>query len=1564
MTDWLGKAGDLWEAGEKVVGMGVDKGTDALGEVLDHVGAEGVAESVTDWGDSAASALGAEVGEKQLGQSEEASELIHGQASKITASANSLRDFSAAFAMVGGGMKKLDSAHWKGEAADTFREKFELLPTDWLHAADAFEAAAAALTAYAATVTAAQGMAREAIALYKQGNEVSRKAVDAHNEKVDAYNKARTTDAPLPEPAPFTDPGQAQRDQAQDILDAARRQRDEAAEMANGIVTAALAHAPAEKSAMERARLGVMDLALGNGIETTHFVGGAVKGTVGLTNFVRSIHPLDGYNLTHPAEYYENVNMTLAGVVTSAAHPDRAAKGAWDAFQEDPSEFWGRLAPEAFGTKGAGGLKSLARKGVDDARGGTGKGRDGHSEDPHGTSRECTDRQCKGDPVDMATGRMVLPQTDIVLPGSLPLVFTRTFESSYRAGRWFGPTWASTVDQRLEIDAEGVVFVCEDGGLLAYPHPAPGVPVMPTHGRRWPLNRDGDAYTVTDPGTGRVWHFTEQATDLALLTRIDDRNGRSITYEYDETGAPTSVLHHGGYHLKLTTDQGRITALHLAGAAPDGTDQTILRYGYTDGHLTSVTNSSGLPLRFGNDELGRITSWNDTNGSRFGYVYDERHRCVYQSGANGHMESRFTWDETDPDTGLQQTSVTDALGHTTRFLVNDRAQVVGEVDPLGAVTRYEYDHYHRLLSRTDPLGHVTHSTYDDAGHLTEVVRPDGRRLSAEYNEMGLPVRVRGADGTSIRQTYDEKGNRTSVTDSAGSTTRFAYDAEGHLTTVTNALGHATTLRCDRAGLPVTVTDPLGATVHYERDAFGRPVTITDPLGSVTRLEWTVEGKLARRTDPDGSEQSWTYDGEGNCLSHTDAMGAVTRFEYTDFDLLTSRTDPDGSRYEFSHDTNLRLTQVRNPQGLTWTYVYDAAGRLASETDFDGRVLTYAHDAAGRLVSRTNGVGQTVRFEHNELGQVVRKDAEGAVTTFAYDIFDELAVATGPDATLTRLRDKYGRLQSETVNGARLEFTYDVLGRLTGRTTPTGAISAWTYDAAGRRTGLTTAGRSLTFEHDAAGRELTRHIGDAVTFTHDFDAMGRLTGQQVIRLGRTVQSRAYSYRADGNLIGVHDQLSGTRTFDVNVTGRVTAVHAEGWTERYAYDEAGNQTEASWPATHPGQEATGARTYTGTRITRAGSVRYEHDTQGRVVLRQKTRLSRKPDTWRYAWDTEDRLVSVTTPDGTVWCYLYDALGRRIAKQRLAADGVAVVEQVSFTWDGATLCEQTTSGGTLPGPVTLTWDHDGLHPLTQTERISAPDAPQGTVDERFFAIVTDLIGTPRELVDESGTLAWHTRSTLWGTTTWNRDASTYTPLRFPGQYFDPETGLHYNYFRYYSPEAARYFSPDPLGLAPAPNPHSYVHNPGTWSDALGLSPCPPKGEHSNPFKRRKDAEEAAFEAAGVPFGETPIAEWMVTGDKNLKYSPGYTYSDNPAHWGTFRQFETERGSRVVVEHTHDPKGTHFHAGKPKIDDTRSLVNFGWDNRRVQRDDGSFGYPEDMERYAKINKPGGDHHFFYTGE
>ena len=1435
--DGLESASDSLNKG---VGEAVDWGADKGADVLSAVGADGAAENVRDLGESVNNRLGGTVAERALGESEDPKELVHGSAGALRSRAGHLRKFAGAFENVGQGMRSLDAGDWKGRAADAFRAKFEVQPKQWLTAADACTAAAGALESYADVVAWAQEQARTAIDLYRAADRASRRAREAHDASVksyaraaEEYNAAATAGqdpGPKPtEPGAYVDPGTAGRGEAEDVLAQARRQRTEVAEDARRKIAAAVESAPPKPEFTDRLGADASDLFVGTQLNSVHVVGGLLRGGTDMLKLARTVNPLDPYNLTHPGEWGKNSQLLLAGLVGTAAHPERLPMSLLGTgWSSDPGDSAGYLFSNLFGGKGAGGVGRAAFRdglrglGTDAAKGAT---REAVRRSPMDVARKLWCKVFGGDPIDMATGRMSLPATDVSLPARLPLVFTRQFESSYEAGRWFGPRWTSTADQRLEIDAEGVIFACDDGSLLSYPHPAPGVPVLPLTGAGWPLTVDeyGD-YTVTDPESGRLWDFAGPGGDgngIALLSQLIDRSGSQwLTFEYDAQGAPTAIVHSSGYHLKLETTGDRITALHLS-------DTELVRFGYDEqGNLSTVTNSSDRPTRFTNDAIGRITAWTDTNNSSYHYVYDDQGRCTSQSGEAGHLRNTFTYGDADPATGSRTITATNSLGHSTSYEVNSALQVVAETAPDGATTHTTYDSGDRPLTRTDPLGRTQSWTYDEAGRTVLTVRPDGHYTSIAYNTQGLPVTVSAPDGTHLTQQFDEFGNRTQVTESSGVVTRFTYDDRGHLTSVTDATGATTRVRCNQAGLPLEVSDPLDAVTRYERDAFGRPVTITDPLGEVTHLEWTVEGKPSRRTSADGTTESWTYDGEGNCTSHTDAMGAVSRYEYTHFDLLTARTGPDGVRYTFTHDTELRLTEVTNPQGLTWSYAYDETGRLTTETDFDNRTLSYEHDRAGQLLTRHTASGQQIHFERDVLGRVVSKDAAGAITTYAYNTTGSLVRATGPDATLTLHRDDRGRLLSESVNDRTLTYTYDVLGRRATRTTPTGQASTWTYDAAGNRTALVASGRTLAFTHDAAGRELTRHIGEALTLTSAYDPMGRLTKQSVTGAGEhAVQHRAYTYRADGNLTAVADHLTGTRHFDLDQAGRVTAVHAPNWTERYAYDDAGNQTSASWPPDHPSQESVGPRSYTGTRITRAGTIRYEHDEAGRITLRQKTRLSRKPDTWRYEWDAEDRLTSVTTPDGTRWRYCYDPLGRRTAKLRLAPDTETVIERIDFTWDGTTLCEQTTTSPGLPNPVTLTWHHQGLHPLAQTERITAADAPQDEIDSRFFAIVTDLVGTPTELIDEQGEIAWHTRTTLWGTTAWASNSTTYTPLRFPGQYYDPETGLHYNYFRHYDPETARYTSPDPLGLGPAPNPTTYVQNPHALVDPLGLTPCVPR-------------------------------------------------------------------------------------------------------------------------------------------
>ncbi|MFE9437125.1 RHS repeat-associated core domain-containing protein [Streptomyces sp. NPDC006640] len=1068
------------------------------------------------------------------------------------------------------------------------------------------------------------------------------------------------------------------------------------------------------------------------------------------------------------------------------------------------------------------------------------------------------------DPVDMATGAMFLPQTDVELPGNLPLAFTRRIASDYRCGWWFGPGWASTIDQRLEVDDRGAVFVTEEGLLLAYSHPTgPGIPVHPEAGPRWGLTLLGDGgYRVDDPLSGHARHFAAPAGGVARLTHISDRNNNTITVDYDEYETPVAIRHSGGYHLKLDTQDGRVTALALADTAPDGSDVVIKRYRYTDGNLTEVVNSTGLPLRFTYDDRLRITSWTDTNDSRYEYEYDEHDRCVGEGGEAGHITIALDYDGSDPAwPNCRITSLTTADGAITRFVINEASQVIADIDSLGSVVRTEYDAHHHVVSRTNELGHSTRFVVDERGSVTEVLRPDSATMRIDYNDLNCPTIILMPDGASWYREYDERGNCTAMTDPVGATTRFTYDTVGQLVAVTDALGNVRTVQCDPAGLPVAATDPLGAMTTWQRDAFGRIVTYTDPEGHSTQIEWTVEGQIASRTTADGAVESWSYDGEGNCTSHTTPAGATTLFEYTHFDLPSARVGPDGARYEFIHDQNLRLTSVINPQGLTWEYEHNAAGHLISESDFDDRSVAYTYDKAGRLTTRTDILGNRVHYERDILGDVVKKVTDDGATEFAYDPNRRLVEANGPDVSLTLELDPSGQVISETVGGRSTTYCRDALGRLKGRTTPSGASTTWTYDAAGNRTQLNASGHSVLFERDWSGNEVRRSVGENITLTHAYDGLGRRTSLSLSARGEVpVLHRAYRFGADGNLVGDDDQFHGDRRFDLDLAGRVTAVHANNWTESYAYDGAGNLTRASWPAKYFGEDSTGDRAYAGTRLVGSGGTSYEYDALGRTVLRRKKRLSRKPDTWRYTWDVESRLTSVTTPDGTLWRYMYDPLGRRTAKQRIAEDGRTVAEQVVFTWDGATLCEQTTRERSYSHAVTVTWDYDGFHPIAQTERIAEAEAPQEEIDSRFFGIITDLIGTPTELFDEGGAVAWRARSNLWGKAAWNADATAYTPLRFPGQYYDPESGLHYNYFRLYDPESARYLTPDPLGLAPAPNPVAYVHNPHTGIDPLGLSPyysdIAPNGQRGPAYAEvsPQTLDDAANKLIGSPPGRGP--------------------------------------------------------------------------------------------------------------
>ena len=235
------------------------------------------------------------------------------------------------------------------------------------------------------------------------------------------------------------------------------------------------------------------------------------------------------------------------------------------------------------------------------------------------------------------------------------------------------------------------------------------------------------------------------------------------------------------------------------------------------------------------------------------------------------------------------------------------------------------------------------------------------------------------------------------------------------------------------------------------------------------------------------------------------------------------------------------------------------------------------------------------------------------------------------------------------------------------------------------------------------------------------------------------------------------------------------------------------------------------------------------------------------WRFTWDGEGQLIQTVLPAGDSWRYTYDPLGRRIGKTHHVSDD-AVIESVRFDWDGPRLAEETTAG--RDGRTNVrTWDYEpgGFTPLAQTRRSWAEDTSQAEIDTEFHAIVTDLVGTPTELVTPEGEMAWYTTASVWGRTIPAPGSTTDCPLRFPGQYHDEETGLDYNLYRYYDPDLGTYLSPDPLGLAPSSNNTAYVGNPLVQYDPLGLFSCPEQvQEELAQFRRETNMNSVAEEDA----------------------------------------------------------------------------------------------------------------------
>ncbi|MGK9230698.1 RHS domain-containing protein [Inquilinus limosus] len=1052
-----------------------------------------------------------------------------------------------------------------------------------------------------------------------------------------------------------------------------------------------------------------------------------------------------------------------------------------------------------------------------------------------------------GDPVDMATGDWVDVRTDIEIPGVLPLELTRVHRSGCDVHGALGRRWYDSWSQHLirDFERDAVIWVRDDSAEFAFPWPGRrGIgenPLLP----RLRLEVRGGEARIVDIVDGSYWAFATPVDGPSPITAIGDRHGNRIDFERESKGHLRTVRHTDGHELSVETDEaGRILAVDMLSdpTGQDGPPLPLVRYGYDErGHLESVDSLSGGIFRYRTDDEGRVIRWADSLKTWSEIDYDESGRVVATRAADDLFHDRYEYD--DGERLVRQIA---ANGAVTTFRSDQRGQVVERIDAEGGIARQEWSERGELLVYVDELGHRTEYGYDGFGNRTEVRYPDGARETVLFDGRGRQAGFVDAAGNRWVQECDADGNPHRFVDPLGGTTGYHYDGKGRIHTVTKTTGPdapVTVIRLeyDAFGRIVGAIDPGGGNSTVARDRLGRILSRRDPLGATIGFAYDTRGNMTEAVLADGTRITAGYDSEGNLVWFQNGEGYVTRYTYGAFDLLRTVIDAKGGEHRYEYDGDRRLTAIVNPKGERASLVYDRADRLIEETDFGGRTYAYQHDAAGRVVRRIEPDGAIRRYVHDLAGRVVEEITDEGTRRFAYEARGLLAEASLNGHVVLREHDALGRVIAETQDGVAVRSRYDGAGgRVELKTAQ--AATGYAYDPSGLLAAVSLGSSGeLTFGRDLLGRETVRYDQRGFALRQSWDALGRIARQRVGRprvddaeplgSGGMLVDRRWHYDRVSNPVAIEDSRWPALHYVYDGNGQIVQAapgrpRGSRYVEAYAYDAARNlagrkrlppeaeeqsggdgetmRPVASW---RPGE---GWVVLPGGAIGATSRTRYLWDRRGRLIEKHRSRDGFRPQFWRFHWDDRDRLVGVETPEHGRWLYLYDALDRRIEKRREGGGGAR------YLWDGDVVVEEepVNQAGVLEPSQAVIWTYAPGSPVPVAKR-------QG---ERVWYVVADQIGTPRELVTADGRLAWAAVHDTWGAVNDNAtpdlEAETDCPIRFPGQWHDSETGLHYNRFRVYDPETGQYLSPDPIGLNGGLRPHGYVTAPTTGTDPKGLS------------------------------------------------------------------------------------------------------------------------------------------------
>ncbi|WP_196304861.1 RHS repeat-associated core domain-containing protein, partial [Pseudomonas putida] len=474
------------------------------------------------------------------------------------------------------------------------------------------------------------------------------------------------------------------------------------------------------------------------------------------------------------------------------------------------------------------------------------------------------------------------------------------------------------------------------------------------------------------------------------------------------------------------------------------------------------------------------------------------------------------------------------------------------------------------------------------------------------------------------------------------------------------------------------------------------------------------------------------------------------------------------------------------------------------------------------------------FERDAIGRLIAKLNSDAQQRFTYDDGDRL---------LSIERQPTGIGKQLGITEEKLEYAYDLLGRLTKEITPAGTLG-YEYDPLSNLTTLTLPdGRKVNhlyygsghlhqlnldglvisdMERDDLHREVYRTQGK-LTSCFGYDAMGRKAWQFASTLSADKLSqvhntgvntsllvehaynpihRRYQYDPAGELVRTLDKLRGEIKYEYEANGQLRSRDTGSLvgSEEFRYDPAANRLDFN------------ARQFDKVKDNRIKQWRdqeYRYDPWGNLIEKRSGHSKLQS----FSYDCENRLVRAETlVNGKLESqgeYRYDSLGRRIAKQ---AEINGEVEQKRFLWQGLRMLREETPGQSI----LYLYEPGSYAPLARVDQVEGEG-------QKIYYFHTDQIGTPLELTDSNGKIVWQATYRSWGSVEHLPVSKVEQNLRFQGQYFDCESDLHYNTFRFYDPEVGRFVNQDPIGLLGGANLYSYGVNPISWIDPWGWSAKP---------------------------------------------------------------------------------------------------------------------------------------------